>query len=287
MNQGIATQRAPTLQPPIRHHVPILFKKTNLRVRAIKHRVGVVIHPVAKIEVAAPAILQSPVHRQMAVAENEVVRLDALTDFAVTILQKPFALRSEPVTLGRRGGGTAFLRRKIGQPSAQIRVKPTKQPLAQRMHEHLFHSLVAFVVWPEAVAVTNKKSFSVYLAPNRLFENRYPELLLKVAEHPQIVIARESKNGHASIAQLGQFAKQTAETLRNHRLVFEPEFEQITHQVNSLRIGSHHIKPAHHLSLAFGACQPRIRAQVKIGSEEGLFHRGKGIYLRRYICPRK
>ncbi len=256
---------------PIAHHFSFRFKKTNFHLVSVKHAIRAVVQPFPQIYIPAAAIFKLPVDGQVPVAEDEIIGLYTLVDFPVAILQEPFLFFAEPVALFGRRGGAAFLGRKIGQAGTQIGVKPAEQPLAEGVNKYFFHPFVSLVVRPEAVAVTDHKRFAVYFTEYRLPVYWNTELLFKIAEHPQIVVAGKHINRQTAIPQLRQNAKKPAESLGNHRFIFKPELKKIADQVNGICLRGDLMQPAYQLAFAFGACQAGIGAQMEIGSKKGFF----------------
>ena len=143
----------------------------------------------------------------------------------------------------------------------------SEQPLVELALKHFFQKLVAFVAWPSAIAVDKEKLLTLDSLDDRLTVHLKSDFIVQVAETPKVVVADEHVNGDARIGELGQLALQPYEALGNHRLVFEPKVEQVTHQVELFAVRTDTIKEAQQLALALLAVFERRNAQVEIGDE--------------------
>lgn len=58
----------------------------------------------------------------------------------------------------------------------------------------------------------------------------------EIVKNPDVVVPCEKMNRYAAVGDLGKFTQETGESAWNHRFVFEPEVEDVTHQVNCMGI---------------------------------------------------
>ena len=69
------------------------------------------------------------------------------------------------------------------------------------------------------------------------------QLLLKVATHPEIMIAGKGLDLQAAIGELCQLAQEAGIPLRDHIFVFEPGIKNITYKEQLCRIGLYLVEP--------------------------------------------
>lgn len=81
------------------------------------------------------------------------------------------------------------------QGNAQVGVEGSKHALTKAVTEDFFQKLIAVISRPQSIAMTNKKSFSCQFPDDRFPIGRYAQFLLKVLEHPHIVVAGKEING--------------------------------------------------------------------------------------------
>lgn len=159
----------------------------------------------------------------------------------------------------------------MGKSCADIRVQPTKKPLAKGVNEYFFHPLVTQVIRAETIPMADEKRFSMYFALNGASVNGDPEFLFEITEHPQIMIANECKDRNAGIAQGGQFAQEAGESFGDNRLVFEPKFKQVPDEVDRFCLRCNGVQPTADLTFTFRAAQAGIGAKMKVRNEVGFF----------------
>ena len=54
----------------------------------------------------------------------------------------------------------------------------------------------------------------------------------EIVENPNIMVSSEKMDRDTAVGDFGQFTQESGESAGHHRLVFEPEVENVTHQVN-------------------------------------------------------
>ena len=71
----------------------------------------------------------------------------------------------------------------------------------------------------------------------RLVVHHGADFLLKIVEHPHVVVAEEEVYLNAAVGQFGQFAQQAGIAARHKMAVSEPEVEHITKQEQLAAVG--------------------------------------------------
>lgn len=121
-------------------------------------------------------------------------------------------------------------RPRLPQLKAKIGVQhPPKTKVREGAFKDFFQKLVAVITWPEAVAVRYQKPLGLggrfYFKNSRFAQHPRADFLLKVVEHPDVVVARKNDNLNARVGKFGQFAQQAHVAARHHLAVFKPKVE--------------------------------------------------------------
>ena len=109
-------------------------------------------------------------------------------------------------------------------------MEPRKEPLADRVPEHLLDELVAMVTRPQAIAMPDQETLPGDLPHDGLAVHDDPGLLRHIVEDPHVVVADEQVHRYAPVGEFGELAQQPHVAPWYGTLVFEPEVEQVAQQ---------------------------------------------------------
>ena len=154
-----------------------------------------------------------------------------------------------------------------GQPGADVGVDVAEQPLVDLVRKYLLQELVAFVAGPIAVAVDHKELLAFQNKDLWLTVELDAQLVVEIAEAPQVVVADEQMDGDAAIGKLGQLALDAGKPFGNHRFVFEPEVEQVAHQEQLLTVVLDGAEKPQQLQFTLMAVLKGGDAQMEVGDE--------------------
>ena len=141
----------------------------------------------------------------------------------------------------------------------------SKNALRKTGMEEPPESLEALVVRSQPVTVPYQAAQPVVREVSGKPVHGQAQLRLKVAERPEIVVAYVEMDGNTRIGDPGQSALNADAALGNGALVFEPEIEQIPHDVNGRSaIGCRSFDPSHERSFTFPAFLPARGSEMNV-----------------------
>ena len=117
------------------------------------------------------------------------------------------------------------------QPHAQIRMDPLKQPDVEAVMQDFAHQPVVPVFGDHAITVADQHALALMLHIQLTVYCFDADLFFQERPQPEIVITRQIHDMCTAFDQARQFVKDTEVLLEDSAPVFEPEIEQITHDV--------------------------------------------------------
>lgn len=138
---------------------------------------------------------------------------------------------------------TAFTRPCLRNADPQVRVYPCEHPLTDFAVEESLQDFIRVVTRTESISVTDQKFLVADFDYPGLSIDWYPELLREIVKHPHVVIPCEENHRDARIPDGSELSKKPGKPLRDSVLVLEPEIENVTQQVDRVRIMTHAVKP--------------------------------------------
>ena len=137
----------------------------------------------------------------------------------------------------------------IGHTHAQPRMNSSKEALVDPITKHPFQKIVAFVKMPQSVAMPYQEAFAVNGHQLRFGMHSTPHLLLKIVEHPHVMVANEVIYHYPSISHPCQLPGNTTKTTWNHITICEPKIKHIAQHHQSLALRLYSVKQRHEFSL--------------------------------------
>src|SRR5687768_1264934 len=107
-----------------------------------------------------------------------------------------------------------------------------EKPLTHLAVEKSFQEFVGVVAGTKAVAVTDHQLLISDFQDMRFAKYRDAELFREIVKHPHVVVAGKEIDGDAFVPQFGELSHQPHKTFRDRILVFKPEVEDISKQVD-------------------------------------------------------
>src|SRR5512138_1772348 len=149
-------------------------------------------------------------------------------------------------------------------------MQPAEQPLVESSGKHFLDELVSMISRAEPVAMRQVEFLSPEPGEFRSGMDDEIQLAGEIPECPHVVVPAEQVHRDPRIRDLCQFTEKPGIAHWHHFPVFEPEIEQVAHEINGFRILPHSIEPGDEPLLTLQAGGMVGNSEMKVRSEVDL-----------------
>ena len=115
----------------------------------------------------------------------------------------------------------------VGDPHAQIRVKPAEEPAGESPAEHQPQYPVPQIPRSETVAVGEEDGLALHHDPHRIPVEFDPDSMAQEVAPPPVVIATHEQHRHPGVDQIREEGENPHVFREDHPAVLEPEVEEV------------------------------------------------------------